>query len=482
MSFIKKYSVLLLPAGIALAACVVIVLTILTSRSLAREIAANSIQQDGQITSLLRNPISERQPDVEKMRQDRRANDAKGVLNLAMQCTMRELISYRIFPMPTDSSQQVFDEYGQNYRVAVESLVGSMKALDAPGDMEIREALNESAQTASGGMGAGYGGYFARPGTPGATRGNDSARKAMLDAICGKRAEEICVYANPNLFKWYAYWGDFQYAGADPAVQDCWYSQLAYWIYEDVVATINKLNAASQNVYSSPVKRLLGVSFREAVDYPPKTMGRGMYGGIGAASRRYVRGDYYDDDDTSSSRGDAPEYIRYAAGGVLGVETWTGRVCNDDIDVVHFSVGVITSSSAVMSFMEELCSAKEHLCRKGNKEDAEPMTFQHNQIGILKSEVIAVERDAPENAGYRYGDEAVVRLDLVCEYIFNRVGYDKIKPDSIKVQLGQAEPAAGAPGAPSIGRGEIRSDVRSAPSPTGTGARRKGRDLPGLDI
>ncbi len=482
MSFIKKYSVLLIPVGIALAACVVIVLTILTSRSLAKDIAANSLRQNGQITSLLRDPHSERQPDVEKIRQDRRANDVKGVVNLAMQCTLRELISYGVFP-PTDDSQQLFDEYGQNYRLAIESLVRSMKALEAPSEMEVRSALNESAQPALGGAsryrGMGSGGYYNPLGMSGAMRRNDSARKTMLDAICGKRAEEIRVYANPNLFRWYEYWGDFQFAGGDPAVQDCWYSQLAYWICEDVVATINKLNTASQNVYSSPVKRLLGVSFREAVDYP-KTTGRVGYGGIGAAvGRRYARADY--DDGMFSTRGDAPEYIRYAEGGVLGVETWMGRVCNDDIDVIHFSVGVITSSSAVMSFMEELCSAKDHVYRKG-KVDGERLDFRHNQVGILKSEVIAVERDAPENANYRYGDEAVVRLDLVCEYIFNRGGYDEIKPESIKVQLGQAEPPEGTPGAPSLGRAPIRPGARPAPPPARTGTRGKGRELPGLDI
>ena len=33
---------------------------------------------------------------------------------------------------------------------------------------------------------------------------------------------------------------------------------------------------------------------------------------------------------------------------------------------------------------------------------------------------------------YRYGDDAVVRLDLICEYIFNKNGYEKIKPESVK--------------------------------------------------
>ncbi len=480
MSFIKKYSVLLIPVGISLAAGVAIVLTILTSHSLAKNIAKNSVGPEGQITSLLRNRHSERQPDVEKGIQDRHAQDVMGVVNLSRQCSMRELISY-IFPEPLDSSQQVFDEYGENYRAAVESLVRNMRALEAPSEMEVQDALNEGSQQAVGRAG-GYrdmGDYdYGRRAIRRPVRRNDNTRNAMVDAICGKRAEEILVYANPNLFKWYAYWSDFQYAGSESAIQDCWYSQLAYWIYEDVVRTIDNLNAGSQNVYSSPAKRLLGVSFREAVDYP-KTTARtrygGGYGGVGYGGRGYV-------DDMFSARGDAPEYIRYAEGGVLNVETWTGRICNDDIDVVHFSVGVIVSSSAVMPFMKELCSAKEHFYRK-DADDNAPMAFQHNQIGILRSGVIAVERDAPDNVNYRYGDEAVVRLDLICEYIFNRSGYDKIKPESIKVRLGQSEAAEGVPGAPGgVVPGRVpmrRPPVRQAPAPTGTG--RRGRELD-LDI
>jgi len=94
-----------------------------------------------------------------------------------------------------------------------------------------------------------------------------------------------------------------------------------------------------------------------------------------------------------------------------------------------------------------------------------------------------VERDAPDNANYRYGDEAVVRLDLICEYIFNRDGYDKIKPESIKVRLGQSEAAEGVPGAPGgavPGRVPMRRPaVRPAPGPANTG--RQGREMD-LDI
>ena len=33
---------------------------------------------------------------------------------------------------------------------------------------------------------------------------------------------------------------------------------------------------------------------------------------------------------------------------------------------------------------------------------------------------------------YRYGEAAAVRLDLICEYIFKKDGYDEIKPETIE--------------------------------------------------
>ena len=40
---------------------------------------------------------------------------------------------------------------------------------------------------------------------------------------------------------------------------------------------------------------------------------------------------------------------------------------------------------------------------------------------------------------YRYGDKAIVKLSLLCEYIIDRTAYDLIKPKSVKMVLGQVE-------------------------------------------
>ena len=86
-----------------------------------------------------------------------------------------------------------------------------------------------------------------------------------VDALCLAQAEKIRTYANPRCLAWYDFWESYQFTGADLALQDCWMSQTAYWIYEDVVAAIEVLNKGSERTADSPVKRLMGVSFQRPV-------------------------------------------------------------------------------------------------------------------------------------------------------------------------------------------------------------------------
>jgi hypothetical protein len=397
MNFIKKYSTLLVPAVITLVALVVFVFVFLSQRALGNDITDKSLSPHNQIMSMLNKVPSAGQAQEEASYQEQHAKDAENIKRLAKESTQRDLISYKLFPEPKGTSSQLFIEFGNRYRSAIEELVNRIRALDAPTDIEI--------QNEAGGASSGSRVY----------RRTEEKQSALVDAICRRRAQEILVYANPSLFKWYDFWEDYEYAGADQALQDCWNSQVAYWIYSDVVETVMRLNEGSSSVLNSPVKRLLGVSFQEPVGYD--------------ASRR------------KSSSGlviaDNPSYVMLGGVGPLKVDSWTTRVCDDDIDIVHFSVAVVLDSRAVMSFMKELCSAKTHKHRKGYLEDGEESTFIHNQITILQSDIESFERKDELHEYYFYGDSASVRLNLICEYTFNCSGYDEIKPEVIKELLGQ---------------------------------------------
>ena len=112
-------------------------------------------------------------------------------------------------------------------------------------------------------------------------------------------------------------------------------------------------------------------------------------------------------------------------------ESFTGRVSNENIDVVHFSMVVVLSSKAIIPFMRELCSAKEH--RFAGFTGQEPAkVFKHNQITILESRVRPVDLTSADHRYYRYGADTVDEVELVCEYIFNKKGYDAVKPELIK--------------------------------------------------
>ena len=132
-----------------------------------------------------------------------------------------------------------------------------------------------------------------------------------------------------------------------------------------------------------------------------------------------------------------PPYVLSDEEGEL-TQPHTGRFCDDDIDIVHFDVVVVVSTKAVLSFMEELCSAKEHKFRGFSGVEQE-RDFVHNQITVLKSDIRPINRKANDHNLYRYGEDAVVELDLICEYIFDKSGYDEIKPKSVKETLGEEQ-------------------------------------------
>ena len=261
----------------------------------------------------------------------------------------------------------------------------------------------------------------------------------MLDALCLKRSQKISVYANPSIFAWYDFWKDYEFIDQDLALEDCWDSQVAFWIYEDVVETIRKMNEGSQAVSFSPVKRLLGVSFTGPVVVETSR-------GSNARSAKTV------------GFRDKPEYLLSSAagqGGFAGAGTstavstgsalvsssLTGRAGDKDVDVIHFAFSILVDNRFVMAFMKELCSEKPHTFRAEFKEDGQEKSSSHNQITILNNDISVVDKQDPDHEFYRYGNGAVMRLDLVCEYQFYRKGYDVIKPEPVKELLGQQDEA-----------------------------------------
>lgn len=390
MNFIKKYLALVIPALIAIIAIGMFIPAILIGRTVKQDME-DSLSLGSQIDSLVKKTPSRKQADQEKAYQDKHEEDTDKIVTSVTQSNQRELISYDIFPKPMDESSQLFIEFGKVYRTTVRKLVKSMDALDAPSDKDIRKETSQKSHALTSRSGS----------------RSSGTSDAIKDAVCRKRAESIPIYANPSAFRWHEYWDEWEYEGLNEALEDCWYSQVAYWIYEDVVASIKKANGNSSKVYTSDVKRLLGIGFERVNDYTKIT--------------------------SSGKVSTPPMYVMDDEIGIFGIKPWTGRKSDGDIDVLHFTFTVIIDSKAVIPFMKVLCSEKEHQFRENFKNDGQLITgLKHNQITILQSEISPVDKTIKKHTDYRYGDNATVRLDLICEYIFSRNGYEMIKPKTIK--------------------------------------------------
>jgi hypothetical protein len=295
----------------------------------------------------------------------------------------------------------IFTNFGKTYRKAVEDMVTGLRGRDCPSESEIAEVVKHG----TGDYGAGNAAFEA-----------GSHNEAIVEQFCKDRADSIPVYINPETLSGYDFWDNYTYVGRDEAIEDCWKSQTAYWIQKDVVDTIAAMDANSSSVSKSPVKRLVGISFSS--EFKADSSGRR---------------------DTTGAA-DMPRDVTSPTEGILAIP-FTGRVSGSDIEVVHFAFSVILSNKAVGGFMKELCSQKTHSF-KGWSGEQPPQRYVHNQITILKSGVEPVVQTTGMGTGanrYRYGGDAVVQLNLVCEYLFNKAGYSEIKPKLISEKSGSAD-------------------------------------------
>jgi len=441
LSVFKNNLSLLVPVIIVLVSVLLFIPTQLMSSKLTKEVEQVSINSGGtKIKSLEKSAVSRQQYEMEAERQKAHATDANEIAKLAIQSTQRELLSYDIFPVdPNGFSGLIFQQFGQNFRSGIDKLILSVSGRDCPTDAEIQRGLeNSSSRNRSRGRGAsmisssrmssssGYSGI----GLYGGSMRYGSIDRMIVDEMCKDRATTISVYVNPADISGYEYWADYKYdVKQEDAIEDCWYHQLAYWIIEDIFQTIDTMNSGHDSVLTAPVKRFMSITFTMGLKRP-----RGARGG-GGVSRGFRR------DPRKKAQGedaDRPVYVRDGKEGLS--ESCTGRSCGDDIHVTHFNFSMIVSTKSVLPFMKELCSAKEHQFRGYPDGNEPPQKFKHNQITILESKMGSINPNDQTHRYYRYGDENVVSLDLICEYIFDVEGYKKLIPEPVlKTLAGEDE-------------------------------------------
>jgi hypothetical protein len=420
---LKKNTAIIIPAAIAMVAVLLFIPTAMMRSKISTNLE-QSKRLAQEVDSAISSVVSEKQYELTRTYENQHEQDSNDIHNLAVQTTKRELLSYKIFPEPNETSTQIFNEFKQAYIAAFAKLIKDMNALDAPSDAEIKKDAGASGQNIDLGT----------RGDRLSSTASDKSNDKIIELVCKRRSEEIPVYANPQVFSGYGFWDDWEYFGKENAVRDCWYSQLAYWIHSDIVDSINKINKGSASISQSSVKRLLGIRFGSA--------DAAAVGSTGTTS--------------STNATELPQYVLQGGGQLCNA--WTKRVSGEKTDVVHFSVAVVIKANDILKFMDTLCSEKEHYFT-GYKDELKQQKFRHNQITILQSNIESVDRQNAEHIRYRYGQDAVVHLNLICEYLFNREGYDVIKPKTVSTQLGQT----------------VSSEV---PGQTGMGANMPGSGMP----
>ncbi|ARN57608.1 hypothetical protein [Sedimentisphaera salicampi] len=390
MNFLKRYLTIIIPSAIALAGLVVLVLTWLSNSAL-KEKMQDSVSMGSQVRRLSSQTPSAEQYKVEASYQKMHEEDAATIENMFLQTTMKELISYQIFPKPDDTSRQLFTDYSKQYRAAVEKMVEDAGGVDAPSEQEIKNVK------------------AARERRSRTEEGEDP----IVEALCRNKAASNPVYMNPRNFPWYDFWHKYEFVSENIAVQDCWNSQVALWVYKDVVKSVKTANADAQSVFASPVKRLLAVRFQKRADNVD-------YVSRGTGKSKII---------------DEPYYVTENNKPILVASSVTNRVGdNETLDVIHFSVSVVIEKSKIPEFVEELCSEKMHKFYgwDGNQQEK---TYQGNQITILDWSSMPIIRDDRAHEYYRYGDKSVVQWTASCEYIFARKAYEEIIPESIKTKM-----------------------------------------------
>jgi len=413
LGFLKNNLVLLVPIIIVVVALLLFIPTKILQGKLQSTMNKQSVQTARQIDGLIRDVSEARAAEDLETYINAYARDANQIELLTKQTTMRELLSYDLFPDTNETSPLLFEPFRRKFIAGVEAMLESIDANSPPSNTEIERALESSHRSLFGRSGS-----RSRPmSSPGRTGRFLSLRMMMpmdrkiADKICEEKAMAAKVYANPVDLEGYTYWSEWKFEDRDKAFRDCWYWQLGYWVLEDVMTTIREANRDAGSILEAPVKRVMAAGFA-VKKMRASSMGRG--------ARRAAKRP----GDTQ-----APTYVRTAKEGIT--TPCTGRFCNEDIDVIHFNVRVIVGADDVMSFMEELCRVKTHGFR-GLYGDEPVQTFKHNQITVLESSIAPIDREGYEHSLYRYGDNAVVELDLICEYVFQKAGYEQIKPQLVK--------------------------------------------------
>ncbi len=412
LSVLKNNISVMISIIIALLALLLFIPTQLLSNGLKKEIQSESIKD-----------LAKKIPEIQIISEDDMENarkelgkvtaEANDIALQTIQTTKRELLRYDIFQSdPNDPnssvSQSIFFQFGKEFCGKIDQFIEENNARMCLSSDDVETTLENIGFTdilSSRGTGSSYD----------STSEQSEIEGLMIEQICKKNAESSFIYIDPAQISGYSFWSEYQYSGWDLDVENCWYSQLGYWIIEDIFDTIAAMNDGNENLTTAPVKRLMKVYFNDA--YEQQDFSSGSVGI--AASNKYS---------------DSPTYI-FAADETPTV-TPTGRYSDGNYDVVHFGIKLVVNTDDLFHFINELCSVKEH---KYIDKTGQTFNYKHNQISVLDMTVKSVNLNSEEHNLCWYGNSDVSEVRLTCEYLFHKKGYEDVMPKIIKNLFGTGD-------------------------------------------
>lgn len=405
---------LLISVIIALIGLLLFVPTQLLSRNLQNQMQQESIAKLAEpLRNVKANPIT---PDQVKQVEDnfnKLSADANAIEMEAVNSTKRELLNPAIFHLdPNDPNGTValsiFYDFGKRYCGKIDDFIKSHNARLCPTETEITTELENSGINSLTTQ-ARRSAYDNRDQV-------DNMKGIMVDEICQNRAKSASIYIDPYAISGYDFWSQFSYSSWTDDIENCWYSQLGYWVIEDIFDTIAAMDKGHDSLMDAPVKRLMKITFSDTT--ASKAAAPVPVGVVGV--------------NPSVTYNDRPSYV--LSTDKIPKDTPTGRYSDENHDVIHFKVTFVVVSGDTMRLIRELCSAKEH---EYVDKSGQTQHYKHNQISVLGMVKKSVDMKSDEHKYYRYGDENVSEVELTCEYLFNKKGYDDIKPQSVKEFLGE---------------------------------------------
>jgi len=380
--------------------------------------------------------------------------DMEEVKKKAKQTTARPFLNPDIFPEPKGQNPLIkYQKFAYAYCRSVDDFLQKLGAGVPPSPIEERrlreKILNRPANTTRT---SSFGSRRSPSFGLGSSQGPRTDEQIEIDELRKQRAQNISIYSDTTSFFAYDFWENPQPDEKNALLHDTWFSQLACWIQEDVVLAIQKINENSKSVPTSPIKRLIEISFqgtsvgtsgysdRRATYRASASPGSRLASAttnLGAARRiggnvEFLPG-YLLPPDPSVNTG--------MTGGVKNIgqiaDSWTQRISGGLVDVVQFEVALVIDTMKIDAFLNALQSEKYTEIIQNNS--SKTTKHNRNQITVLQIMIEPLEIDLEKQSGFYYGPGSLGVLRLVGEYVFFKSGYETNMPIPVKDMLNPPE-------------------------------------------